>query len=70
MSTRHLITGIDEKGTEAAAATGVQIEFMSGPPVHEKKVAFNANHPFLFAVQHIQSKVVLFMGELQNPKQN
>lgn len=66
----HLVSGIDENGTEAAAATAVimaEAMSMTFPVLTPPRVVFNANHPFLFAVQHVPSKTILFFGDLQVP---
>jgi serpin B len=51
---------VDEKGTEAAAATGVGIALsLAGPgPV------FRADHPFLFLIKHKATRSILFLGRL------
>jgi len=54
---------VDEEGTEAAAATGVVMEFVA---VRETPV-FRADHPFLFLIQHKSSGSILFLGRLGNP---
>jgi len=58
---------VDEKGTEAAAATAVTIG-LAAMPVVQKPVSFVADHPFLFLIQHQQSKEILFVGRVINPK--
>ncbi|KAK4300578.1 hypothetical protein Pmani_027222 [Petrolisthes manimaculis] len=52
---------VNEKGTEAAAATGVVMMKRSLP------TTFIANHPFLFYIRDAQSGLVLFAGRLVNP---
>lgn len=47
---------VNEKGTEAAAVTGIGISITSIPP------SFTANHPFLFYIKHEPTDVILFMG--------
>jgi serpin B len=57
---------IDEKGTEAAAATGVVIEATGArsnpPPV------FRADHPFFFLLRDKESGAILFMGRIAAPE--
>jgi serine protease inhibitor len=60
---------VDEKGTEAAAATAVAM--MAGtalrsppPPPIEVKV----DRPFVCAIQHVPSGVCLFLGRVTNPR--
>ena len=56
---------VNEKGTEAAAATGVVIGVTSvGPP----PTVFRADHPFAFVIRHDKTGVILFMGRMANPK--
>jgi len=54
---------VNEEGTEAAAATAVEMATKSIPyyPV------FRADHPFLFIIQDNQSSAILFMGRMVNP---
>lgn len=55
---------VDEKGTEAAAATAVVMELASMPmdvPV------FKADHPFIFIIRERTTDSVLFMGRLADP---
>jgi len=54
---------VDEKGTEAAAATAVIINLTAIP---ERKV-FRADHPFIFIIQEIGTGNILFMGRIVNP---
>jgi serpin B len=56
---------VDEKGTEAAAATGVVM-------VHTTSVemirTFVADHPFIFVIRDTKQNRVLFTGRVTNPK--
>jgi serpin B len=56
---------IDEKGTEAAAATAVVMKSrsMADPPPRELKV----NRPFLFLIRDNWSGLVLFLGRVSDP---
>lgn len=58
---------VDEKGTEAAAATGVVMSVTSAPPP-EEPVVFRADHPFLFVIRDDATGTVLFMGRLVDPR--
>ena len=51
---------VDEKGTEAAAATG-SIYTYAGHP------SFNADRPFIFLIRDTQTKAILFMGRVLDP---
>jgi serpin B len=52
---------VDEKGTEAAAATAVVIGKTSIGPI------FRADHPFIFIIKDNISQSILFMGKVANP---
>jgi serpin B len=59
---------VDEKGTEAAAATAVVMMRATAirgpkPPPIEVKV----DRPFVYAIQHVPSSVCLFLGRVTNP---
>jgi serpin B len=56
---------VDEKGTEAAAATAVVMKGAGAAPEHPAE--FTADHPFLFLLRHEKSGLVLFMGRLADP---
>ena len=55
---------VDEKGTEAAAATGVIMAPVSAPP---PPVHFRADHPFFYVIRDNRSGALLFMGRLETP---
>jgi len=59
---------VNEKGTEAAGATGVVVKPGVARPVQEP-VVFRADHPFLYMIVHKPSDSILFMGRLSNPPQ-
>ena len=52
---------VNEEGTEAAAATAVVATEPSEPP---KPKAFQADRPFLFAIRHVPTGAVLFLGRV------
>ena len=54
---------VDEKGTEAAAATGVVMELTSIMP----KNIFRADHPFIFIIQQNDTGNILFLGRVNDP---
>jgi len=56
---------VDEKGTEAAAATAIMVGFGSAGP----RNVFRADHPFIFIIQEKETGNVLFMGRVTNPTQ-
>lgn len=57
---------VHEKGTEAAAATGLVVGTTSLPPPRPKAV-FRADHPFVFAIRENSTGSVLFLGRVTNP---
>lgn len=57
---------VDETGTEAAAATTIHMELTAILP--SEQMVFNADHPFLFFIQHKQTDNILFMGKIINPE--
>jgi len=59
---------VAENGTEAAAATGVLIVGTSMPVEEPKYIEFRADHPFIFVIVDKETREVLFMGRLVNPK--
>lgn len=61
---------LDEKGTEAAAATAVT-ELTGGGGGYqepEKPIEIKADRPFIFAIQHAQSGACLFLGRVTDPR--
>lgn len=54
---------VDEKGTEAAAVTGITFETTSAGP----EPIFNINRPFVFAIREKDTNALLFMGKVNNP---
>ncbi|NXC18636.1 SPB10 protein, partial [Corythaeola cristata] len=55
---------VDEKGTEAAAATVITV-VTSAPAVNAVK--FKVDHPFHFFIRHNKSKTILFFGRFCSP---
>jgi serpin B len=59
---------LDEKGTEAAAATAVSmIRATAFRPETEEPVEFRADHPFIYCIVDDQTGVILFMGRMMEP---
>jgi serpin B len=61
---------VDEKGTEAAAATAVVMEkAMAMPPRFKQPPppVFRADHPFVFLIRDNRSGSMLFMGRVNDP---
>ncbi len=56
---------VDEKGTEAAAATGVMMAARGGPPDPPREI--KVDRPFVFVITDKESGLVLFMGRVTEP---
>ena len=60
---------VNEKGTEAAAATAVIMSRSKSPSGGSAKIpVFCADHPFLFLLCHKKSGGILFMGRMMKPE--
>lgn len=57
---------VDEKGTEAAAATAVVMARAGGAP--QRPFEVTADRPFLFLIRDMETGLVLFMGRVTDPK--
>ncbi|MFC1947748.1 serpin family protein [Chloroflexota bacterium] len=55
---------VDEAGTEAAAATAVDMKLTSMPA---EPVKVNVDHPFIFLIRDIKTGTILFIGRVLNP---
>jgi serpin B len=55
---------VDEKGTEAAAATGAVLMPTAIPM---PRLTFTVDHPFLFVIRDHRSGAVLFVGRVWDP---
>jgi serine protease inhibitor len=60
---------VNEKGTEAAAATAVVMMEAGAPPSMPFVPAFRADKPFVFAIRDVSTGTILFMGRMLNPKE-
>ncbi len=58
---------VSERGTEAAAATGVTMR-AAAMRMPEQAVVFRADHPFLFLIRDTSSGAFLFIGRLLYPR--
>lgn len=63
------VVEVDEKGTEAAAATAVVMTPTAAPVSQDppKPIVFRADHPFLFAIRDMRTGAILFLGRLERP---
>lgn len=58
---------VNEKGTEAAAATAVMMRAYAAPPT--EIVEFKADHPFVFIIRETGTNAILFIGRCALPEQ-
>jgi serine protease inhibitor len=56
---------VDEKGTEAAAATAVIMELTSAPM--DEPFTFTVDRPFIYMIRDQQSGTILFLGRVMDP---
>ncbi len=56
---------VDEKGTEAAAATAVVVGIESAPP---PPIVVAVDRPFIFLIRDIATKTTLFVGRVIDPR--
>lgn len=59
--------GVDEVGTEAAAATAVTYK-MTSAPIEERPIVVKVNRPFLFFIKDIETGIILFAGRVTDPR--
>jgi serpin B len=59
---------VDEKGTEAAAATAVVMMRATAHFEEAKPIEVRVDRPFLFAIQHRPSGACLFLGRVVDPR--
>jgi serpin B len=57
----------NEEGTEAAAATVVDIGLTSMPPA---ALVFKMDHPFLYIIRETTTNSIVFMGRVADPSVN
>lgn len=55
---------VDEKGTEAAAATAVVMRASAAPGA---PVILNVDHPFVFALRDVTTGAIVFLGQVTTP---
>ena len=59
---------VNEKGTEAAGATGITASITSMPATPPPVYHFRADHPFVFMIQENDTGNILFMGKIVKPQ--
>jgi serpin B len=57
----------NEEGTEAAAATVVEIGLTSAPP---QPLVLKLDHPFIYVIREITTNTIIFMGKVADPSVN
>ena len=62
---------VDEKGSEAAAVTKIEMEVGSngGNPNPPIPIPFFANRPFLYLIKEKSTGMILFIGRMDDPKE-
>ena len=58
---------VDEQGTEAAAATGLSPVTAAPAPEPKLPPEVRFDRPFLYAIRHIPTRAVLFLGRVADP---
>src|SRR5262249_30244497 len=61
------IADVGEEGTEAAAATGVEISTIGIEVARPTVPVFRADHPFVFTICDTRTGVMLFIGRMSAP---
>ena len=60
---------VDEKGTEAAAATAVvMMKATAALMPKPKPIEVKVDRPFIYAIQHVRSGTCLFLGRVTDPR--
>jgi serine protease inhibitor len=60
---------VNEKGTEAAAATAVAMAMpLSAPIAVPFTPTFKADRPFIYLIRDRRTGTILFLGRMTNPK--
>jgi len=57
---------VNENGTEAAAATGFKMVFLSASMPDPEPVSFIADHPFIYAIVHKPTSAIAFIGKVNS----
>jgi serpin B len=59
---------VDEKGTEAAAATAVAMMRATALAPKRQPIEVKVDRPFIYAIQHVPTGVCLFLGRVTDPR--
>ena len=60
------VVEVDEKGTKAAASTGITISPISRG-YYVNTSTFTADHPFIFMIIDNKTDAILFLGQVNEP---
>jgi len=61
---------VNEEGTEAAAVTAIEVSLLSaGPRDSAPPIPFFANRPFLYLIKERSTGAILFIGQMDEPKE-
>ena len=60
------VVEVDEKGTKAAASTGITISPISRG-YYVNTSTFTADHPFMFVIKDNKTNAILFLGQVNKP---
>jgi serpin B len=66
---QQAIVEVDESGTVAAAATAATAATVSSAAFAEEPPLVAIDHPFLFLIRDIRNGSILFMGQVEDPRQ-
>jgi serpin B len=66
-ATHQVFVEVNERGTEAAAATALLVQGTAKPP---EPWVFSVNQPFIFAICHKPTGTILFLGNVVDPAPN
>ncbi len=64
---QNAVFKLGEKGTEAAAATSVQMATMGMPLEQPELIELHLNRPFMYALMDMETMTPLFLGVVENP---
>jgi serpin B len=59
----QVVIEVNERGSEAAAVTSVQITLLSFHIEMDRKI-FKADHPFLYLIRNKKKNLILFIGQI------
>jgi serine protease inhibitor len=63
---QNIVFKLGETGTEAAAATSVEMA-LTALPIGEQQIELHLDRPFMYALMDMETMTPLFLGVLENP---